>query len=310
MDDPFRVFEQIRQAYLRYLDSPFRLRYDALRSERRSLLDRDRQLYREPLIEPIPPYKSSELTVGEACARLGVPTEAADFLTRGLFWRELPLHQHQFDAWERSRFGQGVVVTSGTGSGKTECYLLPVFAYLVEDLLRGWGAGRAQSGDTLWWRRRGQSRVGQRTHEPSERPAAVRALLLYPLNSLIEDQLSRIRRACDGTEARGWFSGDRANHRFWFGRYNSVTPVSGSKTRQQKRQELRNRLTSVDNQWAGAMTSVAARGDRRILDYFQNPEGSEMWSRWGHAGGTARHPHHELQHAEYHADAESGGRDL
>ena len=59
MDDPFKVFEEIRRAYLRYLDSPFRLRYDALLDERRHLLNRDRQLYREPLFEPIAPYESS-----------------------------------------------------------------------------------------------------------------------------------------------------------------------------------------------------------------------------------------------------------
>ena len=47
MDDPFRVFDKIKRAYLRYLDSPFRLRYDALLEERRSLLDQDRQLVRD-----------------------------------------------------------------------------------------------------------------------------------------------------------------------------------------------------------------------------------------------------------------------
>jgi hypothetical protein len=35
--------------------------------------------------------------------------------------------------------GRTVVGTTGTASGKTECYLLPVFAYLVEELMQGWG---------------------------------------------------------------------------------------------------------------------------------------------------------------------------
>ena len=68
MDDPFRVFQEIRSAYLRYLDSPFRLRYDALLQERRQLLDQDRQLYRLPLIEALAPYESSDRTVEQACA--------------------------------------------------------------------------------------------------------------------------------------------------------------------------------------------------------------------------------------------------
>src|SRR5437867_7196736 len=117
MNDPFHVFDEIRDAYLRYLDSPFRLRYQALLDERRDLLNQDRQLYRVPLIEALSPYESSEYNVAQACAALGVPAEAADFIARGLFRADLPLHRHQFDAWRCSRHGQPVVITSGTGSG-------------------------------------------------------------------------------------------------------------------------------------------------------------------------------------------------
>ena len=98
MNDPFKVFDEIQLAYQRYLDSPFRLRYGALREERRRLLFQDRQLFREPLIEPVPPYESSELNVVQACARLGVPSEVADFITRGLFRGDIHLYEHQFDA--------------------------------------------------------------------------------------------------------------------------------------------------------------------------------------------------------------------
>ena len=280
MNDPFQVFEEIRLAYQRYLDSPFRLRYDALRGERRRLLFQDRQLFREPLIEPIPSYESSELNVDQACTRLGVPSEAADFITRGLFRAEIPLHEHQFEAWRHSRAGRAVVVTTGTGSGKTECYLLPIFAYLVEDLMRGWATQPSAPTRHLWWRYPHQIRIPQRGHESVNRPSAVRALMLYPLNALIEDQLSRIRRACDNEQARQWFSGPFAEHHFWFGRYNVVAPVSGTKESSNKRSELKKRLLEMDRNWARALASAAARGSDDILHYFQNPEGSEMWSRW------------------------------
>ncbi len=80
MDNPFRVFDEIRQAFLRYLDSPFRLRYEALLDERRRLLDQDRQLYRHPLIEPIAPYQSSGMTVATAVRRLGLSNDVAEFI--------------------------------------------------------------------------------------------------------------------------------------------------------------------------------------------------------------------------------------
>jgi len=274
-------------AYLRYLDSPFRLRYEALRNERRTLLNQDRQLFRKPLIEPIPPYESSDLNVAQACGRLGVAPEAADFITRGLFNKEVLLHRHQFEAWQASRAGKAVVVTSGTGSGKTECYLFPIFAYLVEEVLRGWGAPSPIPSSYHWWRYARQPRISQRSHEPSQRPKAVRALLLYPLNALIEDQLSRIRKTCDQAEARQWFTGPCSGHRFWFGRYNSVTPVPGLEANPQKRQELKRRLGEMDAEWARAVQTVQRERDpeerrkkAKVLEYFENPDGSEVWSRW------------------------------
>lgn len=287
MDAPLRTFNQVRMSYLRYLDSPFRLRYETLRDERRALLDQDRQLFRKPLIEPIAPYESSDMTVAQACGKLGINLQASDFITRGLFNKEVPLHKHQFQAWEASRAGKAVVVTSGTGSGKTECYLLPVFSYLVEDVLRGWGTPDAIPSSYHWWRYARQARISQRSHEPSERPKAVRALLLYPLNALIEDQLSRIRKTCDQSAAREWFAGACNGHRFWFGRYNSVTPVPGLEENPRKRQELKRRLSEMDAEWARAVQTVQNERDpeerrkkTKILEYFQNPDGSEMWSRW------------------------------
>ena len=139
MDDPFKTFDEIRSAFLRYLDSPFRLRYEALMEERRELVDQDHQLYRHPLIEPIPPYESSGLSIYEACEHLGVSPDAGELISRGLFLSNRTLYRHQLDAWRESRDGQAVIVTSATNSGKTECYLIPVFAYLAEQSATSWG---------------------------------------------------------------------------------------------------------------------------------------------------------------------------
>ena len=229
------------------------------------------QLYRLPLIETLSPYESSHLTVEQACAALNVPQEAADFITRGLFRSDVPLHRHQFEAWERSRAGRPVIVTSGTGSGKTEAYLLPIFFLSSRECLRGWGVPQPVTSQRFWWRARRQDRISQRSHESAERRPAVRALLLFPLNALIEDQLSRIRKACDGAAARAWFTGARTGQRFWFGRYNSVAPVSGPQDNRNKRRELKRRLNLMDVEWTRAQAAAHARNDRRVLDYFQNP---------------------------------------
>lgn len=278
MNDPFQIFEEIRRAYLRYLDSPFRLRYDVLLDERRKLLNRDRQLYRDPLFEPIAPYESSGRTVSAACEQLGIRGDVAEFINLGLFPAGRTLHRHQYEAWEATRRGEAVVVTSGTGSGKTECYLLPIFASLAEELASY--RSRVPTPSAPWWSARGSTRTSQRAHEASARPAAVRALLLYPLNALIEDQLSRIREASATGRARQWLDAKRAQHRIWFGRYTGATPVSGSPTSSNKSSDLKRRLRRMDREWQRAIVSSANRKDEKILSYFQDPASSEMWSRW------------------------------
>ena len=105
-------------------------------------------------------------------------------------------------------------------------------------------------------------------------------MFLYPLNALIEDQLSRIRRACDSVNARAWLDGERGGNRFWFGRYTGATPVSGARENTSKRGELRRRLREMQNEWSQARVSAANSGDDEVLSFFQDPSGSEMWSRW------------------------------
>ena len=279
MNDPFKTFNELRETYLRYLDSPFRLRYPALMEERRCLLDQDRQLYRDPLFEPIVPYKLSGLTIPAACSQLGVPRDVGGYIVAsGLFPRNRELYQHQLDAWSASRRGESVVVTSGTGSGKTECYLLPVFAHLVEESSR-WGPAANRPAKALWWNHGGQRRIPQRSHDTGRRNV-LRALFLYPLNALIEDQLSRIRGACDSDGARLWLDAERDGNSFWFGRYTGATPVSGSQKNEQKRSQLRRSLRDMQRDWTQAQLSAQSSGDDEILSYFQDPEGSEMWSRW------------------------------
>lgn len=78
-------------------------------------------------------------------------------------------YQHQVDSWRlllQSESANSVLVASGTGSGKTECFLLPILESLVRE--------RADSGHLR----------------------GVRALFLYPLNALINSQRDRLRAWC------------------------------------------------------------------------------------------------------------------
>ncbi len=288
MTNPVSIFDTLRATYLRYLDSPFDLRYEPLVQERRSMLDRDGRLYRTPLIEPVPPYVSSGRSFPAAAASIlngawpaPLVGELGDFVDRGLFPPQRHLYQHQYDAVLAAvRNREDIVVTSGTGSGKTECFLLPIAAALIEESVR-WGASPARPAAHDWWNHkapgtanRNHPRVAQRAHEDvALRPAAMRALVMYPLNALAEDQLVRLRDGFDSPAARAWLDANRGGNRFYFGRYTGRTPVAGERSSGKER-ELRLELASMDaDAQAVAATPDAAR-------FFQKMDGAEMWSRW------------------------------
>src|SRR5437016_11940418 len=128
MSNPIALFDDLREMYLRYLDSPFDLRYPDLVAERRALLDVDGRLYRQPLIEPVPAYQFCGQTFTQVAGALLGPSwpqaavsDLSAFVSRGLFPPSLPngqpreLYTHQRDVFEESVVQRNdVVVTTGT----------------------------------------------------------------------------------------------------------------------------------------------------------------------------------------------------
>ena len=77
-------------------------------------------------------------------------------------------YEHQAKSWKALKEGKSIVVTSGTGSGKTECFMYPVIGDLCEQ------------GSTN----------------------AIQAIFLYPLNALMEDQKQRLSEYCQPNRLR------------------------------------------------------------------------------------------------------------
>ena len=142
---PLTLQEDIADAYLRYYDTAYWLRDPDLRAERRELLQADGVIASEPLIEPVIPYDSTE-SIAEVCASVGFDGGVADALGHMLFTRgeqqedgSFRLRGHQADALRVSLAPAGAevrnaVVTPGTGSGKTESFLLPVLARILAEV--------------------------------------------------------------------------------------------------------------------------------------------------------------------------------
>src|SRR6266536_1676538 len=272
MQDPLGAFDRVRDNFLLYIKTAFRTQFPSFEREREDLLRKTSSddpgiFYQDPWVEPLPRYvtakKATELQPADAPGlNAAALADFAEFVTQGLVGN-FSLFRHQLEMLARASGGSNAVVTAGTGSGKTESFLLPLFAYLIRESQHWSAPSGAHAHQNDWWTGAAESwreqkeedrqspRVSQRGNET--RPAAVRALLLYPMNALVEDQLTRLRRALDSAGARDWLDRRRNSNRIYFGRYNSNTPVPGheynpasGKPNKSKIEDLIDQLAAAD----------------------------------------------------------------
>ena len=270
MSDALTIFDSLRNEYIRYYETPFSVRDKGVMEERHARLLEDGVISREPWIEPIAPYKNVPHDLQESCRIAGAHADLAEFAQLGLLDPRFSLRTHQEAALKAACSDQKhVVITAGTGSGKTEAFLLPLLSGLLEESA-GWAPNTREP--AAWWKDAGNAFVPQRQGERG-REAAVRALVLYPMNALVEDQLQRLRHALDSDASRAWLDAKRRGHRLYFGRYTGKTPVSGPQRAQSVR-TLKRQLSLLGER----ADRVRDDEDRRY--FLPQLDGAEMRSRW------------------------------
>jgi DEAD/DEAH box helicase domain-containing protein len=277
MFDLVGAHARISEVYRLYVESAFPFRYPVLDQERRKLLTSSDILTQEPLAEPVPIYPLSAYSLQQAAYSLGPGYEGLAQLGAGLLPPNASLFEHQWTSLRSTiTEGKDLVVTTGTGSGKTECFLLPILAALACESTR-WPASNADD-SRFWWRAEGP-RVSQ--WQGTDRPHAVRALVLYPLNALVEDQLRRLRMTLDSPQAHAWLDSERRGNRVLFGRYTGHTPVPGLSTSTAAVRKLKQRLQQCDAAWQQIEYALhQTNTDPDIRYHFARTDGGEMWSRW------------------------------
>jgi ATP-dependent helicase YprA (DUF1998 family) len=329
MLDPIGASERLREFVISYLDTAFRLKRSDLAEKRRGLLREIGTLMTEPYIEPVPRYEAAAYPI-EGLVDLkednpiGHLTEAArvafaDLALSGLFPGEdaesgktkrkskahIRPYRHQMEMLRRgTRAGMPGAVTSGTGSGKTESFMLPVFASITAEAVH-WPKPSADflKSEGWWVDPEATTFTPHRSGEANGRPKAVRALLLYPMNALVEDQMTRLRKSLNSDTARAVMDERFEGNRIFFGRYTSATPVTGFRVhprrgndpkeveRQTNRTErLAKQLTEIEDMQNQARRfdereSMEARIGNRVAQegtrfMFPSTDGSELVTRW------------------------------
>jgi DEAD/DEAH box helicase domain-containing protein len=274
--NPAHVYNELADAYLRYVDTAYWLRSDELMRERRQVLTDSDILFTDVLLEPVLPYDATD-DLSVVTADVGLDPRVAEIVGEALFRAYTPLgapfrlRSRQADALRRSLAGghsdgRNVVVTSGTGSGKTESFLVPILCRLVAESLN-WPADTAPH---AWW---DTPRAPWRSSRADgEREAAMRALILYPTNALVEDQITRLRKAIRVIASQP------DGRQLWFGRYTGATIGSGEPpigTRTAKATE-----PARDLRQAIAVYDALCRRPDVDLAQFADPRQGELQTRW------------------------------
>ena len=165
--NPVAYTENVVRSFLRYQLTAYPFADPGLHSQMRELLSLD-QTRRSPLLKG--PYVSLSRPF---CDGSAVESLVAEGLLHPHLGERIPknithLRSHQEQAIRAIVAGRTTLISTGTGSGKTECFLYPIVSQCLK--LRDEGA---RSG--------------------------ISAVVVYPMNALAEDQLMRLRGLLAGT---------------------------------------------------------------------------------------------------------------
>ncbi|MGV0876456.1 DEAD/DEAH box helicase [Martelella sp. FLE1502] len=306
MFDPIGGFNRMIDQFMAYLDTAYRIKDPAVARMRRDLLSKDGELALDPIFEVVPRYQTWDrglealLADEEGRLRGYTADERRAFVElalSGLFERDRRKagfvgsyrpYSHQIEMLFRGVCdGTPGIVTSGTGSGKTESFMLPILAHLAKEAT-SWPAPLQPLDDD--WLDSGRSFRLHRRNEHPDRPKAVRAMILYPLNALVEDQMVRLRKAVDSPEARAVMDSCFSGNRIFFGRYTGKTPVTGfqehprladSPAWKKRRDRSRSSLKKQVSMYRDIQQRLVQDGADPELRYvFPSTDGGELTSRW------------------------------
>lgn len=211
---PTRLVSRLRRQLTGYIESAYPLSDPTLVRARRKLLEKARDghlLAQEPYVESTPKYRGfdgrySDLglpkhierlfsTLAETTQEYADPQSQRSILYPGMY-------EHQAEAFRTFlRDGKDVIVATGTGSGKTECFLVPLLGQLYDEAF---------------------------SRPKTFAKPGVRTIILYPMNALVNDQLSRLRLLFgDRSIVESFLEiGDGLRHPT-FGMYTGRTPYPG-----------------------------------------------------------------------------------
>ncbi|CEP95573.1 DEAD/DEAH box helicase [[Clostridium] sordellii] len=201
-----KTHSAIKDKLIDYIKAQYLAENQLLIEACEDIIDKQGILFQEPYIEANPAYEILEDGINKS----DIPNDIKNILVEmsnnklGVFKNPF---KHQVNALEGFYSGKDLFIATGTGSGKTECFMWPMISSIISEAVN----------NSSSWEQKG-----------------VRALMLYPMNALVSDQLGRLRKMIGDTEGRFrkvfYNNVNSDNIRLpKFGMYTGRTPYPGDK---------------------------------------------------------------------------------
>lgn len=215
------IHKQLRTELENYIKSQYFGKSPLLLSALNVHIDDEGLLYQKPFIESSPAY----VTVQNGIQSASIEPWLKDYFSKlamsniGVFPTPFV---HQISALEAATRGDNLFVSTGTGSGKTECFMWPLLAKLATE---------AKTSKESWAKR------------------GIRTIIMYPMNALVSDQVSRLRRMI-GDPDKKFISIFRNTcgeevRRPQFGMYTGRTPYPGEAPSTEQDRKLEKTLAKI-----------------------------------------------------------------
>ena len=199
-----RYYETIRDRLMNYIKSDYLANSETLLLYADDILGKmcpeDINIAKEPYIETSSSYKKVTNGIEDAEIDENIKEVLLKLVDAKLGIYSSPF-EHQIQALTASLHGKDIFVSTGTGSGKTECFLWPIIAKSIEESFK---------------------------RPDNFNMPALRTLIIYPMNALVSDQLARFRKVMGSQKFMEIFTSSTSAKRIpHFGMYTGRTPYSG-----------------------------------------------------------------------------------
>lgn len=199
--------EALKSKIIEYVKTVYLGKDSALRAACQEELENTHTLYQAPYIEANPAYKVMYDGITNSP---NIPQHIKEILL-SLSKQKLGVfkspYSHQIKALEAFYHDKDLFVATGTGSGKTECFMWPMISNLIREACE----------NKISWEQRG-----------------IRTIVLYPMNALVSDQVGRLRKMIGDPDGRFKEVFESQTHNQFtripqFGMYTGRTPYPGPK---------------------------------------------------------------------------------